>query len=108
MKQNDSYVLITDSGADLSAHMLESMGVKSIALNVFMKDNPALPCELRGADFYDALRGGQVACTSAANLARFRETFGEVLESVSRVLLAAELHVRNGTHRGGGTAGGIS
>ena len=46
MKQNDSYVLITDSGADLSAHMLESMGVKSIALNVFMKDNPALPCEL--------------------------------------------------------------
>ena len=86
MKQNDSYVLITDSGADLSEHMLESMGVKSIALNVFMKDNPALPCELRGAEFYDALRGGQVACTSAANLARFRETFGEVLESGRDIL----------------------
>jgi DegV family protein with EDD domain len=86
MKPNESCVLVTDSGADLSEHMLESMGVRSIPLNVFMKDNPAMPCELRGAEFYDALRGGQVACTSAANLARFRETFGEILESGRDIL----------------------
>ena len=86
MKPNESYVLITDSAADLSAHMTESMGVRVISLNVFMKDNPALPCTLHGAEFYDALRGGQVACTSAANLARFRETFSEVLESGRDIL----------------------
>ncbi len=86
MNANESYVLITDSAADLPANMLETMGVLSIPLNVFMKDNPALPCELRGKAFYDALRGGQVACTSAANLARFRETFSKVLESGKDIL----------------------
>lgn len=89
MKPNDSYVLITDSAADLSPHMLEAMGVRSIPLNMFMKDNPAQPCELRGAAFFDALRNGQVACTSAANLARFREIFSEVLESGKDILYLA-------------------
>lgn len=89
MKPNESYVLITDSAADLSQHMLDAMGVRSIPLNMFMKDNPAQPCELRGAAFFDALRNGQVACTSAANLARFRETFSEVLESGKDILYLA-------------------
>lgn len=86
MKQNDTYTLITDSAADLPAHMLESMGVRSIPLNVFMKDNPALPCTLRGKEFYDALRSGKVACTSAANLSRFREVFSEELSAGRDVL----------------------
>ncbi|MBR6718885.1 MAG: DegV family protein [Oscillospiraceae bacterium] len=86
MKPNESYVLITDSDADLSEQMLHGMGVPEIPLNVFMKDNPALPCTLRGEAFYNALREGQVACTSAANLSLFRETFGKVLESGRDVL----------------------
>lgn len=86
MKPNESYVLITDSGADLSGQMLAAMGVRSISLNMFMKENPAQPCELSGAAFYDALRSGQVACTSAANLARFREVFSEVLEMGKDIL----------------------
>lgn len=89
MTLNDSYVLITDSAADLSEQMLEAMGVISIPLNVFMKDNPAQPCTLRGAAFYDALRAGQVACTSAANLARFRDAFSAVLESGRDILYLA-------------------
>lgn len=86
MKQNETYTIITDSAADLPAHMLESMGVRSIPLNVFMKDNPALPCTLQGKAFYDALRGGQVACTSAANLARFREVFTAELQAGKDIL----------------------
>ena len=89
MQPNESYVLFTDSAADLSAHMLESMGVRTIPLNVFMKDAPAQPCTLRGTAFYDALRAGQVACTSAANLARFREAFTEVLEAGKDILYLA-------------------
>lgn len=89
MKPNESYVIITDSAADLPAHMLEAMGVTAIPLNVFMKENPAVPCTLRGKEFYDALRAGQVAFTSAANLARFRETFSEVLASGKDILYLA-------------------
>lgn len=89
MTANDSYVIITDSGADLSEQQLENMGLISIPLNVFMKDSPAMPCTLRGKEFYDALRGGQTACTSAANLARFRETFGSVLKEGKDILYLA-------------------
>ena len=89
MKPNESYVIYTDSAADLSAHMLESMSVRKIPLNVFMKDAPAQPCMLRGRAFYDALRAGQVACTSAANLARFREAFSETLEAGRDILYLA-------------------
>ena len=89
MNPNESYVLITDSAADLSEQMLHGMGVLSIPLNVFMKDHPAQPCTLRGADFYDALKNGQIACTSAANLSAFRETFGEVLKEGKDILYLA-------------------
>lgn len=89
MNPNESYVLITDSAADLPEQMLNGMGVLSIPLNVFMKDRPAQACTLRGADFYDALKNGQVACTSAANLSAFRETFGKVLAEGKDILYLA-------------------
>ena len=87
MSQN--YTLITDSAADLSPHLLESMGVRSVPLNVFMKDNPAHPCTLTGREFYDALRAGKVACTSAANLSLFREVFEEELSAGRDILYLA-------------------
>ncbi len=86
MNKNETYALITDSAADLSDHLLQAMGVISIPLNVFMKDSPAQPCTLRGAAFYDALKSGQVACTSAANLSVFRETFSKILEDGKDIL----------------------
>ena len=89
MNPNNSYVLITDSAADLSEQMMHGMGVLSIPLNVFMKDHPAQPCTLRGAEFYNALKEGQVACTSAANLSAFRETFGAVLKEGKDILYLA-------------------
>lgn len=89
MKPDESYVLITDSAADLSEQMLHGLGVLSIPLNVFMKDHPAQPCTLRGADFYNALKSGQIACTSAANLSAFRDTFGKVLAEGKDILYLA-------------------
>lgn len=86
---NETYTIFTDSAADLPKKMLETMGVRSIPLNVFMKSNPALPCTLHGKAFYDALRAGQVACTSAANLARFREAFSEELSAGRDILYLA-------------------
>lgn len=86
MQSNESYVLFTDSASDLPVRMLDELNVKSVPLNVFMKDNPAHPCALRGAAFYQALRGGKVACTSAANLSVFREMFEDVLEQGKDIL----------------------
>lgn len=84
-----TYVIFTDSAADLPEAMMEHMGVECLPMNVFMKDNPALACTLRGAEFYEALKGGQVACTSAANLTVFRARFADVLRQGKDILYLA-------------------
>ncbi len=84
MEQN--YVIVTDTACDLAPEMLERLGIPAVPLNVFMKDAPALPCALRGADFYQALRDGQVACTSAANLSLFRDVFTKILQQGKDIL----------------------
>ena len=84
-----NYVLVTDSACDLSAEMLSRMSIPYVSLNVFMKDSPALPCTLPHTEFYHALRSGQVACTSAANLSQFRELFTSILEEGKDILYLA-------------------
>lgn len=86
MTPNESYVIVTDSAADLSEQQLTHMGVGFIPLNVFMKDDPAIPCELRGDAFYSELRSGRIACTSAANISSFREAFSEILSRGQDIL----------------------
>lgn len=83
---HENYVIVTDSACDLSEEMLGHMEIPFVSLNVFMKDNPAFPCNLRGAAFYQALQSGQVACTSAANLSLFRDTFTKILKQGKDIL----------------------
>ncbi|MCQ2416832.1 MAG: DegV family protein [Oscillospiraceae bacterium] len=89
MKANETYVLFTDSASDLTEQVASGMGVSLLYLNVFMKDSPAQACTLRGSDFYDALRNGKVACTSAANLSHIREKFEAVLKTGRDILYLA-------------------
>lgn len=86
MANSTEYVLVTDSAADLSEQQLQNMGVISLPLNVFMKESPTQPCTLRGKEFYDAIRSGQTACTSAANLSVFRDMIGGILKEGKDVL----------------------
>ena len=80
------YVIFTDTGADMPDNLLEELGVTLIPLNCFMKDDPAVTVTLRGKAFYDELRAGRVACTSAANLSVFRDAFTEVLKQGKDIL----------------------
>ena len=89
MTPNTSFTIVTDSASDLTESQLRAMGVISIPLNVFMKDDPAIPCKLRGTPFWNAMKEGQVACTSAANLSRFRETFSDILREGKDILYLA-------------------
>ena len=59
-----TYVIFTDSAADLPEAMMEHIGVECLPMNVFMKDNPAQVCTLRGAAFYSALKEVQAICPS--------------------------------------------
>lgn len=83
------YIIITDSGSDLSAHTLSELGIPSVSLNCFMKDEPAKAVTLHGKAFYDELRAGKIACTSAANLSAFRAAFSKALQDGKDVLYLA-------------------
>ena len=80
------YVIFTDTGADMPESILRQYDIRLIPLNCFMKDDPAVTIDLRGKAFYDELRAGRVACTSAANLSVFREAFTEILEQGKDIL----------------------
>ena len=89
MQTEATYVLVTDSASDMPEDMLEEWGIPCIPLNLFMKDSPATQCTLKEPEFYQAMRNGQVACTSAANLSTFREAFVEILEQGKDILYLA-------------------
>lgn len=86
MSNTHDYVIVTDSGCDLTPEQRESMELAYIPLSVFMKDAPTQPCTLSSTDFYNALRNGQIACTSAANLGTFREVFTRILDEGKDIL----------------------
>ena len=80
------YVIFTDTGADMPGSILKKYDIREIPLKCFMKDEPEQTVELRGKAFYDALREGKVACTSAANISVFRDAFTEVLKQGKDIL----------------------
>lgn len=86
MSNTHDYVIVTDSGCDLTLEQRESMELDLVPLNAFMKDTPTQPCTLVGADFYNALRDGHIACTSAANLSTFRDIYIRILNQGKDIL----------------------
>ncbi|MBQ4067531.1 MAG: DegV family protein [Clostridia bacterium] len=72
----NEYVIITDSGSDLSAEMAAELGVEIVPLSYSMNDGESIPgnrVDLK--QFYAELRAGGKATTSAANLEDFTKVF---------------------------------
>ncbi|MBO4901394.1 MAG: DegV family protein [Lachnospiraceae bacterium] len=86
--KNASYVIVTDSGADMPYEYLDAHGIPCVDLtlhfegeNIEMKNR-----EIRVSDFYARMRAGEVARTSAPSPAAFAETFEEILAQGKDVL----------------------
>ena len=71
------YVLMTDSGCDISAPLLEEWGVECAALTYIFdgEDTPHDNKSMELHDFYERMRKGDQAKTSAVNWARFSDMF---------------------------------
>ena len=67
------YVILTDSSADLSAEMVREAGVTVLPLSFTIQgetyENTPDNREMDPALFYDMLRAGELATTSAVNVA---------------------------------------
>lgn len=74
----NDYVIITDSGSDLSKELSEEIGVRIVPLSYSLDGGDPLPGDkVDLKEFYAALRNGSTATTSAANLDDFTQIFTE-------------------------------
>ena len=83
-----NYVIITDSGCDISEKVLAEWGVKYACLT-FMFDGEETTYSNYDLDpkaFYDQMRAGKIARTSAINSEIFKDLFEEELKAGNDVL----------------------
>ena len=85
MKQ---YRIFTDSGCDLSRDLLNEWNVTSLSLNFRFVDSDVLYSDndMTSKEFYQKMREGSVAKTSAVNSETFAEAFEEELKKGNDVL----------------------
>ena len=89
----NDFVLLTDSSADLSAGLVRELGVEVLPLSFTMggktyrnwPDNREMDLPL----FYDMLRAGELATTSAVNVAEYTQAVEPILQEGKDVLILA-------------------
>lgn len=84
----DNYVIFTDSGCDISEQALNEWGVKYLCLT-FMFDGSEEThgnYDLNSKEFYDYMRQGKVARTSAINSQTFKDSFEAELKAGNDII----------------------
>lgn len=87
------FVIITDSCADLSLELYQDLGVQVLPLSFQFKDNPTIYFnhpdnrDMAPKVFYDLLRQGKMAYTSAVNVSAFSEAIEAAFRQDKDVLV---------------------
>ena len=84
----NEYVIFTDSSCDVSPEILAEWGVESLSLTFRFSDSDREYSngDMNIADFYQKMRDGGVAKTSAINTQSFKEAFEKILADGRDVL----------------------
>lgn len=85
-----NYQIITDSGCDLPAEMLEKLDLKMVSLNLHFRGETlgdSVSDDIKA--FYDAMRDGETATTSAINPQGWEEAMRDSLNAGTDVLVIA-------------------
>ena len=87
------FVLMTDSSADLNQEMVQELGVTVLPLSFTIQgrtyhDYPDCR-EMNLALFYDMLRAGELATTSALNVAEYTQGMEPILQAGKDILILA-------------------
>lgn len=102
------YVIITDSSCDLSAPFAQELGLISLPLQLLLDEksyyNYLDEREIRHKEFYDALREGKTATTSAVNVETFKDAFKEALDAGKDVLYLGFSSGLSATYQAGALA----
>lgn len=84
----DAFVLVTDSGCDLPYEYLRDKGILCVDLTCHFEATGEryLNREIEVGKFYERIRGGEVAKTSAANPEEFKDVFRPIIEEGKDIL----------------------
>ena len=84
----NNYQIITDSGCDLKPDLLEKWDVRKVNLTFcFDSDSVSMTDEdISSKEFYDRMRSGESAKTSAVNADAFLHTFESILQDGKDIL----------------------
>ncbi len=87
----ENYIIFTDSGCDIQKETLDKWGVKLAPLSFRFNDSDHdfYEGEMSIPEFYDKMRKGGIAKTSAVNMEIFKEAFREELKNGNDVLYLA-------------------
>lgn len=87
------FVILTDSSADLDQSLVQQCGVQVLPLSFLLKEttyhNYPDNREMDPHQFYDLLRQGEMATTSAVNVAQYTEALEPLLQAGKDVLVLA-------------------
>ena len=85
-----TYKIITDSGSDLSAQMLQELDVSRVSLSVLFRGESRPDSVDEGiTDLYDALRSGEISTTAAVNPEGWSQAIEPVLAAGQDALVLA-------------------
>lgn len=84
----NNFQLITDSACDLTAEILKEYNVKSVSLTLTFQGDATeyKNDEINAKTFYDTMREGGIAKTSAVNIDGFKCAFEEILKEGKDIL----------------------
>lgn len=84
----NSYTIFADSACDIAPSILNEWGVKFVNLTfAFQSDGiEKLNSEVEAKEFYDRMRSGDIARTSAANMESFKDAFKEELDKGNDII----------------------
>jgi len=84
----NEFVIFTDSSCDLAPEVLREWGVESLSLTFRFNDSEKeyFNGDMNIADFYQKMREGGVAKTSAVNTQAFKDAFERILASGKDIL----------------------
>lgn len=93
------FVLITDSGSDLSPVMAEEYGVTVISLGAELEGAPVDTANSEGLKtFYNGMRDGKATKTFAANAEQFSEVFEKALADGNDIMYLGFSSALSGTY----------
>lgn len=105
---SNNYIIFTDSSCDLTAKMAEELelAVLPLAVNIEGKEyfNYLDGREIGFKEFYDLIREGKMATTSAPNVQAFRDAIEPKLKEGKDILYIGFSSALSGTYSAGATA----